>query len=294
MIAPPKIKRIMFATDFLASSRLALDYAVAFGRHFKATLTMIHALELSSPAIEAELVTHRPCVTRKLAQERLEVLANTIRHTGLDVETFVEEGIPSDVVLRAVDDHAADLLVLGVHGVHRGLAHLLIGSNTEKILLAANCPTMTVGAHVMTGVDPNLHFNEILYFSDFSPEAVAVAPYAAFLGKEFHAPIDVCQLTPEESEGKERVPAAFVEEFCEATRKAFRESDPAWRLPSFHLDRSMALHEILDRAQTQCSGLIVLGVRPESQLRRHMHTSFAYQLLAKATCPVISVRYRTI
>lgn len=54
MLAKPKINRIVFATDFLGSSRLALDYAVVFARHFKATIIMVHALELSHPAKEAE------------------------------------------------------------------------------------------------------------------------------------------------------------------------------------------------------------------------------------------------
>jgi nucleotide-binding universal stress UspA family protein len=54
----------------------------------------------------------------------------------------------------------------------------------------------------------------------------------------------------------------------------------------------MELDEIIKRAQSQSAGLIVLGTHTESQLGRHLHTSFAYQLLAKATCPVVSVRHR--
>jgi nucleotide-binding universal stress UspA family protein len=67
MLAAPKVKRILFATDFLESSRLALDYAMAFAHHFKATIIMLHVLELSNPAIVAELSTTRPCVTRNAA-----------------------------------------------------------------------------------------------------------------------------------------------------------------------------------------------------------------------------------
>jgi nucleotide-binding universal stress UspA family protein len=177
--AKPEVKRILFATDFLESSRLALDYAVAFAQHFRATIIMVHALELPYPATEVEIETSAPSLTRKHALERMEAIAQCVLRTGLEVETFVEDGIPYEVVLRAVDHHAANLLVLGVHGIHREVEHLLIGSNTERILLSTNCPTMTIGAHVLSGVDPKLHFKEILYFSDFSPEATAAAPYAA-------------------------------------------------------------------------------------------------------------------
>ena len=287
----PEVKRILFATDFLGSSHLALDYAVAFAQHFKATIIMVHALELPYPATEVEIETSRPCLTRKHALGRMEAIAHSARRTGLEVETFVEDGIPHEVILRAVDHHSANLLVLGVHGIHRGVEHLLIGSNTERILLSTNCPTMTVGAHVLSGVDPKLHFKEILYFSDLSVEATAAAPYAVFLGNEFHASIDVCQLLPLLAENNPKLRQDLSREYCETIRREFPESDPNWVLPSFHLDRGMELDEIIKRAQSQIAGLIVLGIHTESQLGRHLHTSFAYQLLAKATCPVVSIRH---
>ena len=288
----PEVRRILFATDFLGSSHLALDYALAFAQHFKATIIMVHALEVLYPATEVEVETSRPSVTRKHALERMEAIAYRVRCAGLEVETFVEDGIPYEVILRAVNLHSADLLVLGVHGIHRGVEHLLIGSNTERILLSTNCPTMTVGAHVLSGVDPKLHFREILYFSDFSQQAAAAAPYAVFLGKEFHAPVDVCQLLPALAEDNPRLRQDLAEEYCETIRHEFPESDTNLAIPSFHLDRGMELDEIIKRAQSQSAGLIVLGTHAESRLGRHLHTSFAYQLLAKATCPVVSVRHR--
>lgn len=286
----PKIERILFATDFLASSRLALDYAVAFARHFKATIVMMHALELSHPAREAESATFLPSLTRRHAEERLQALAKGVRNAGVNVEAFLAAGIPADVITRSVVTHAADLLVLGVHGVHRGLSHLLIGSNTEKILLATSCPVMTVGAHVFTGVNPELDFKEILYFTDFTPEAAAAAPYAAFLGKAFRAPIDVCQLVSSDVARS----SASRRDVAEGYREAMQQVDPVsgfqLNTPSFNVDRGGAFDEITDRARVQQAGLIVLGARAETQLARHLHTSFAYQLLSRATCPVISIR----
>lgn len=293
MLARPKIQRILFATDFLASSRLALDYAVAFAQHFKAAIVMLHALELSYPASEAETETSRPSFTRKHAEERLQAVADSIQYGGVKVEQVIEEGIPEEVIPRAIEDQSADLLVIGVHGVHRGFEHLLVGSNTEKILLSTSCPTMTVGAHALTGVNPGLHFKEILYFADFTPEAAAAAPYAAFLGKEFQAPVDVCQLLPEMASDNPELRNTLAEEYCDAIRRVYPDSDPGWCTPAFHLDRGREFNELIDRAQTQHAGLIILGTHTESHLGRHLHTTFAYQLLSKASCPVISIRLST-
>ncbi len=52
----------------------------------------------------------------------------------------------------------------------------------------------------------------------------------------------------------------------------------------------MMKDQILQRAKSECAGLIVLGVKRPSALERRLHTSFAYQLISEATCPVLTVR----
>jgi nucleotide-binding universal stress UspA family protein len=284
-----KIQRILFATDFLESSRLALDYAVALGHHFHASMVMVHAIELSNAAREAELTMQGPCVSRKAAVARLDAFAAGVRRTGLSVETFVEDGVPHQVVLDAVQHHGIDLLVLGVHGIHRGIEHLLIGSNTEKILLGATCPTLTVGPHVMTGIDVHLHLEEVIYLSDFTPDAAMAAPYALWLGESFGVPVDVCQLLPLIAEDNPGLKKEIAGNYCAMMKRILNTNDSEWCLSGYQLDRSCAIDQILDRAKSQTAGIIVLGIKVESHLGRHLHTSFAYQLLAKATCPILTV-----
>ena len=285
-----KIERILFATDFLENSRLSLDYAVCFAQHFKATIVMLHVVLLSQPAREAELEMSGPSMTRKAAQERLEILAKGVRRLGIPVETHVVDGLVCETIIASVATYDADLLVLGTHGVHRGLDHLLIGSNTEKILLAAECPTLTVGAHVLSGFDIEEHLKEIMYFSDFTPEATAAAPVALFLGKEFSVPVDPCLLLPVVARDNERLRDELAEDYCERMKTAVDDTNLDWCSPAFQLERGMELDQIIERAESQSAGLIVLGVHAESHLGRHLHTSFAYQVLAQATCPVVTVR----
>jgi RND family efflux transporter MFP subunit len=284
-----QIKQILFATDFLESSRLALDYAVAFAHHFKATVVLLHAVELSTPAEEAEAVTGRPSLSRKAAEERLEAFASGLRRTGLEVKTLVEDGTPCQVILDAVKAYSPDLLVLGVHGDHRGVGHLVIGSNTEKILLSVACPTLSVGAHVFGGTDLTLKLQEIVYCSDFTPEAAAAASYALLLGKEFNVRVDVCHLAPTPFEHGSESANKLAADYCNALRRTIPDTADLWCTPAFHIKHGLALDQILKRAEAETAGLIVLGVRAESQLARHLHTSFAYQLLTRAACPVLSV-----
>jgi nucleotide-binding universal stress UspA family protein len=84
----------------------------------------------------------------------------------------------------------------------------------------------------------------------------------------------------------------MAEDFCDALRRTMPETADLWCTPAFHLTHGLELNQILKRAEAETAGLIVLGVRSESQLGRHLHTSFAYQLLTRAVCPVLSIRGR--
>lgn len=112
-----------------------------------------------------------------------------------------------------------------------------------------------------------------------------------FFGKEFDAPIEVCQLLPDIAQNNERLQMELADDYCNNMKRVLGESDSEWCIPTYQLERGMEIDQIIERAQTQHAGLIVLGVRTASQLGRHLHTSFAYHLLAKATCPVLSVRH---
>jgi nucleotide-binding universal stress UspA family protein len=172
------------------------------------------------------------------------------------------------------------------------LDHLLIGSNAEKLLLSSDCPTLTVGAHVMAGFSFSNQLKEILYFSDFTPEATAAAPYALLLGKEFHLPVEVCQLLPVAAENNPKVQRELAQSYCESMKAILGDTESDWCSPAFHIKRGMELDQIVERAETQSAGMIVLGVHAESHLGRHLHTSFAYQVLSRATCPIFTVRHK--
>jgi nucleotide-binding universal stress UspA family protein len=245
------IKSIVFATDFLESSRLALDYAVAFAHHYLARLTIVHAFELSPQAQEVEMLAHRPSVSREHMLSRLEAFATRVRRLGISTEIDLRDGEPCASVIRSATDNKADLLVLGTHGVYRGLTHVFIGSNAEKILLSSPCPTLTVGRHVMAGIDLDLNFRKMLVVSDMSPESAFASRYAACLGENLGLEIEVLPVSADSA--------------------------------------APDLQKVIERATICADGLLILGVRNQSAWKRHRHASFAFELVAKSACPVLSV-----
>lgn len=282
------IRVVLLATDFLQSSRLALDYAAAFAHHFRARLITVNAFELGPEAHNVEEVDRKPSRTRKDAQARLQAFTSGIERLGITAEWALVEGTVPKAILKAVTEHHADLLVLGTRGVHRGLGHLLVGSNTEALMLASPCPTLTIGPHVQGGIDLELRFTNILYISDFSVAAAAAAPFVQALGKDLRAGVEIYQVVPDSLRNDSVRMQQLAKEYCAALTSHHPKINSQWSSPEFQLARIRPAEDLLERSM-DASALIVLGVQPASYLGRHLHTSFAYRLLANAACPILTV-----
>lgn len=72
---------------------------------------------------------------------------------GVAVERYVTPGNPVEEIVRFVEEHHCDLIVMGTLG-RTGLGRLLMGSVAEKILRKAPCAVLTVKAPIMETV-PN-------------------------------------------------------------------------------------------------------------------------------------------
>jgi nucleotide-binding universal stress UspA family protein len=284
---PPK--KILFATDFLESSRLALDYAVALAHHYKSRLLIVHVFHLPQAALEEEALDG-PSLSRLSCERRLEAFAASVRHAGVEAEWRLLEGWMPEALLAEVREIKPDLLALGTHGVYRGLGHMLIGSNAEAMLLSSSCPTLTVGRHVPGGIGPGSSPEYILYVTDFTPESAAAAPYAVALSHDFHARLQICHFAQDHDNRDSETSHRQAEQYCEAVQRYLPGADSSWCVPGEQLEHRASKQEILRRTQTDAMGLIVLGVKPESQFARHMHTSFAYELVVTAACPVLTLR----
>jgi len=134
LIAPRGAKMwqrgIVLATDGSAHSEAAAASAIAFAARCKLPLTVVSATTAShSAARKAEALS---------AVEKVAALAKT---QGISGEALVEEGHPNEVVVAAAAGKAADLIVVGSHG-RTGIAKILLGSISERIIGAAQCPVL--------------------------------------------------------------------------------------------------------------------------------------------------------
>lgn len=143
------IKRVLFATDFSATSDCAKAYATAIAGPLNAELHVLHVLDdplpMPGPKGSWILPTAEEMIARNIdaANASLtEQLKNCeIRHGQIVRQVLI--GSPTQTILDYANQHDIDVIVIGTHG-RTGLAHVLIGSVAEKVVRLAKCPVLTV------------------------------------------------------------------------------------------------------------------------------------------------------
>lgn len=139
------IKRILVPTDFSEPGRIALKYAVEFAVQFGAAVDLMHVVE-SVPA--SALLSYRPidelkASLRAQAEDDMEKLHSEWSEHNFPVRKVVVDGHPFVEIVRHAKDNQTDLIIMGTHG--RGaIAHMMLGSVTEKVIRKAPCPVLTV------------------------------------------------------------------------------------------------------------------------------------------------------
>lgn len=83
------------------------------------------------------------------ASEVLDPVRRFAQQKGWPLETRRAIGAAGKEIVRLATEEGFDLIVMGTHG--RGeVAHLLLGSVTEKVVRRAACPVLTVGPRAET------------------------------------------------------------------------------------------------------------------------------------------------
>jgi nucleotide-binding universal stress UspA family protein len=143
--------RILVAIDESETSDLALQEAISLAGNQKATLRIVHVIDISPAYLTID--TPYPFVEyQKAMQEAGEkLLANRVaaaRAAGVEVDSklitieMYGERI-YDVIEEQSKQWPADLIVIGTHG-RRGARHLMLGSVAEGLIRVATRPVLLI------------------------------------------------------------------------------------------------------------------------------------------------------
>lgn len=143
-----ELRRILVPTDFSKYSQAGLNYAAAFADKFGAELHLLHVVQ-NLALVVPDVITMEPTALPSPEQFTPAVQAGfdrLIAENKLEkfkIQKEIREGTPFYEIIQYAREADIDLIVMGTHG-HSGLAHVLLGSVTEKVVRKAPCPVLTV------------------------------------------------------------------------------------------------------------------------------------------------------
>lgn len=137
--------KIVVGTDGSKSSLLAVERAARIAAAFDATLIIgcayYESKEDASETLRQDSVT---ILGDDPVRENLDKAADAARAVGAtSIETEVRTGTPVEALMAIVNDHQADLLVVGNRGIN-SLTGRLLGSVPADVARQSDCDVMIV------------------------------------------------------------------------------------------------------------------------------------------------------
>ena len=137
-------KTILVPIDFQDASLDALAAARELAGRLGLEVVLLHAYTVPVvvyPGFDPVVAPGLPDEIAAIARTALDKLA--AENGGL--ETILRSGDAATEILRVIDEQRPALVAMGTHG-RKGLAHLLLGSVTEKVVRSSPSPVLTVRA----------------------------------------------------------------------------------------------------------------------------------------------------
>lgn len=143
-------KNILIPTDGSERSQRTVRTAVELARIHHARVTGIHvipdyhlliAYEGAFDPVTEERIEEE---AKARAEKYLAFVRKVAEEAGVPCDTLCETSDhPYDAILKAADARQCDLIVMTSHG-RKGLAAVLLGSETRKVLTHARIPVLVV------------------------------------------------------------------------------------------------------------------------------------------------------
>ena len=134
---------IVCAVDFSDHSKVALDWACAWARHFGARLMVVTVVE--PLLVNAAAATYDMDLVREEVLPELRQFVGTtdaaVRARRMSPEYVVLVGEPAAEIVALAQRERAQLIVMATHGLS-GYRKMLVGSTTEKVLRQVTVPVL--------------------------------------------------------------------------------------------------------------------------------------------------------
>jgi nucleotide-binding universal stress UspA family protein len=142
-------KHILIPTDGSKLSGNAALAAVKLARALGARVTGLFAAPVATPLVYRDFLPvgygtprHNAALIKRAAARHLEVIARAAKAAGVRCETVsLVDDFPAGAILAQARKRGCDLIFMASHG-RRGLRGVLLGSETQKVLVGSAIPVL--------------------------------------------------------------------------------------------------------------------------------------------------------
>lgn len=300
MESPLSLDLIVAATDFSDGARAAFRTAHDLATRSGAALHLVHV------ALHEDETLRRYAPDFGGPEGAVRAWADETLGAGrLDDVSFepivILGGPPEPAVLEYVEEHRADLLVVGTHG-RRGPRRWVMGSVAERLVRFSPCPVLTVPYRSFR-IQPGKAV-PVLAAIDFSSATPNVLAWAKRLAALYDAPLDLLHVIAEAVPAPRFYPAlqrpplrSILDTAPDLDRRTREELDQEFlgaRGPGVeaytHVRTGVPSNEITALARDREAALIVMGTQGLAGLELFMLGSTAAKTVRSAPCAVLTTR----
>lgn len=278
---------IVVATD-LTDIDYLVPHAIAQAKASHAALTFIHALELSEsfPSGEGVFAYKDPLKASRDARLAMEGVARQVRAQGVECATAVRHGPAIEVIREIVHQTGAGRLIAGTHS-RRGMKKAALSSVTIQLLKLLNIPVCVIGPQARPS-PPQVTPRTILHPVSLSGDYEQTARLALNLSQHIRAQLILLHVFDPTQEFQ--IAPGRTVTFAYSSLDRLVPNDDLY--PSVLTKETVGpiVPEILRVANEVRTDMIVLGVHADSFFWTPQGGRKAYQIIASASCPVLTLK----
>ena len=272
-----KFRTIVVATDLEEGSSAALRYGQAIAAQHGSTLVILYVIDpvgYAFPRSDPKFLE-----TDLEARKELKRMEEEIRIEGITVHSVVESGVICDRILQSLEDHHADLLILGTKAkTYAGRTAL--GAIARRLLARSSHPILTVPPDSDRLLSTAGRWARVLVATDFSAASLRALECAQDFVRGELLVLHASGAEAEHGSAKCLERLRFLAPFDES------HSVPVEHVVAGNGDTGELISAYGERFSAD---LIVLG-SPASELSsEELSSSTILEVISQAPCPVLCI-----
>lgn len=282
------LNNILWATDFSASSEIALPSVLGLARRYGSKVYMTHVV----PTDPASILRRRAngdhfeeC--RRHAEEIVTDLRSAGRLNGLRLLVLIREGKIGETLCSTVRDYDIDLMVIGARP-RAGMKKLFMGAVTEEVVRRAPCQVLIMGARCSGEFAQNTAFSHVICATDLSSGSRAVSDYALSLARDHQSQCTLLHI-PERITAETQDRKALLIEIFRRQLEELVPDEVKGREVKLSVEFGTPATRILTVAEEERADLIILGTRHADVPVERWPGPTANSVIPNASCPVLTV-----